>query len=111
MTRWASLVREPERRWLIWDPSRWWLPVPWEGVAVVVALCLVMPGLTVFLRHGRRSPLLSVAFIVVGFLWVWAAMWITLWWRGRRRRQLTERLRDNDWVCANCLHAESLTPP
>ena len=49
MTRWAALAHEPERRWLIWDPSRWWLPVPWEGVVVVVVLCMAAPTLTPWL--------------------------------------------------------------
>lgn len=107
MTRWSSLARRPEKPWLVWDPDRWWLPVPWEGAVVVTALCVGVPFLTLLLV-GRRS---LVLFIAAGFIWAFASAWLTFWWRRRRRRQLAGRMRGDDWVCLDCLHVEHLTIP
>lgn len=101
MTRRAALTRVPERVWLVWDPDRWWLPLPWEGVALLAGLLLLVPGAA--LPPGRGS---SGLFIGAGFVWAVVSAWLTFWWRQSRRRRRTGRERGDDWICAACLHAE-----
>ncbi len=106
MTRWASLARLPERPWLIWDPGRWVLPVPWEGVALLAGLGLVAPGVLWMLLGGRRS---AGVVILAGFVWAVGSMWLTFWWRRHIRRRRARGTRGDDWVCASCLHTEAAT--
>ncbi|BDP40789.1 hypothetical protein DAETH_07580 [Deinococcus aetherius] len=106
MTRWASLARHPERPWLIWDPDRWLLPVPWEGVALLVALGMVAPGVVWLLLGGRRSSSIVIA---AGFVWALVSARLTFLWRRHLRRQRARQARSNDWVCAACLYTEAST--
>lgn len=111
MTRRAALARTPERLWVVWEPERWWFPVPWEGAGIVVALCLLVPGVTELLtRTGRRAgSFLMVVALVAGFVWAVLSAWLILKWRQQRRRRRTGRERPDDWMCAACLHAEART--
>ena len=100
MVRWATYAHTTETPQLVWDPGRWALPVPWEGVAVLVIMIALSPAWLVTLG-GQR---LSLALIVgLGFVWACINAWLIWRWRLRRRRKLPT-LRPQDWVCANCLH-------
>lgn len=99
MTRWRDLARRPERPLLDWDPDRWWLDYPWQGLVIVPVLCFLIPSAAMNL--ALAAPVL---FLFFGFLWALTAMWIALWWRRRRRKRLSAQVRADDWVCARCLH-------
>ena len=106
MVRWKDLARRPERPTLDWDPDRWWLDYPWQGLVIVVVLGILIPSAAMGLAIA--APVLFLAF---GLLWALLAMWTTLWWRRRRRKQLSQRLRGEDWVCARCLHSRAAPSP
>ena|GEM_PF-3908879 len=106
MTTWAQLATIEEHPQLIWDPDRWLLPVPLEGVMLVAVLTWVIPGAAWLLLGARRSLLL---FVVLGFLWALGMAWVNWRMRLRRRQRLSTVLRPDSPVCANCLYAEIAT--
>lgn len=109
MTRRADLAGLPERPWLVWDPERWRLPVPWPGVLLVGGLLLLVPRAADLLLRGRSHGLLTAAVFVAGFVWAAVSAWVSWKWRQHRRRPRTGQERGDDWMCAACLHAETAT--
>ena len=103
MTTWQAYGQIEERPQLVWDRSRWIMPVPWEGLVLIPFLVWMVPGAAYTLLGAERSlPLV----VLVGFVWAWVAMHINWRVRLKRRTQLAATLQATSFVCANCLHAE-----
>ncbi len=102
LLRWGSYRSAPEWIQVVWDPERWWFPVPWQGLMLTLFIVGVVPA-AVLLFAGERGLVLM---IVLGFVWAAASAWLEWRSRFRRRAELAAELHPHDWVCARCLHAQ-----
>jgi hypothetical protein len=105
LLRWDAYWNQPETMQVVWDPDRWLLPVPWQGLMIFAVLVWLVPWLP--LASGRRGGRALYALIIfLGFIWAAVSAWLE--WRGRLRRRaaLEQTLGPHDWVCVKCLHSQ-----
>ena len=107
LLRWGNYRSAPEWIQVVWDPNRSWLPVPWQGFALLVVFLHVAPE--VVLLFGSRPGLLVLRMLgsIIGFLGASLYAWMEWRWRLQKRAELEQTLQPHDWVCAKCLHAQS----
>jgi hypothetical protein len=103
LVRWAQYQGNLETPQLVWDSDLWWLPVPWEGLALATLILGAVPMTAILFVGGRRRRLPGQD-VLKGLGFVWAGVYALIEWR---RARLEGQLRLRDWVCAACLYAQN----
>ncbi|WP_293914699.1 hypothetical protein [Deinococcus sp.] len=110
LVRWSQYRDTLETPQLVWDPDLWWLPFPWEGLALAVLIVGAVPMTAILFVGGRHRRFPGPGQDVIkGLGFAWAGVYALIEWRWRlwRRAKLEGQLRPRDWVCAACLYAQN----